>query len=215
MDKFGHQMTRIVPFGGEFLTDQTVSLQADARIENEGSLHYTLDGSEPNLQSPTYTDAITLQASCIIKARSFDANGHPIGFMNEAEFKKVEQLEYPSWYSSLLAGKYTGNSAKATSQALALEIHGALMVNISDDPDLIDASGGYNFGCFIKSIDRSKGKMWLDAELETAWIIQAVEGEKVQHINDFQALLKKYQGQEVTITAVRNYNSKQCKVQFP
>lgn len=215
MDKFGHQMTRIVPFGGEFLAEQKVSLQADARIKNEGSLHYTLDGSEPNLQSPTYTDLITLQASCIIKARSFDANGHPIGFMNEVEFKKVEQLEYPSWYSSLLAGKYTGNSPKAASQALALEIHGALMVNISDDPDLIDASGGYDFGCFIKSISGSKAKMWLDAELETAWIIQAVEGEKVQHINDLQALLKKYQGKEVTVTAVRNYNSKQFKVQFP
>jgi len=215
MNEFGHQMTRIIPFGGEFLVEITFTLVADARMKKDGSLHYTIDGSEPTILSPVYVNPIKLQHLTVVKSCSFDALGNPVGFANEATFKKVEHLEYPSWFSSLLAGKYMEPNIQTDNKALEQDIYGALMVNIADDPDLIDASGGYNFGCFIKSIDATKSKMWLDANLEKEWVIQQVNDLKVQNIADLESYLKKYQGQIVTITAVRNYSSKKFKVQFP
>ena len=88
-------------------------------------------------------------------------------------------------------------------------------MNIADDPDLIDASGGYNLGCFIKSLDPDKGKLWMDAGLERAWIIQRIDDDNVQNIVELKSCLKKYSGKKVTITAVRNYSSKTFEIILP
>lgn len=215
MDKFGHQMTRMLPLGGEFEEEVWVTLLPDFRMEEDGTLRYTIDGSEPGMFSPIYSDALKLQNSSTVKCRSFDANGFPLGFTCEAQFKKVENLEYPSWLTTLLAGKYTGSVGVSSISALESEVYGALLVNIADDPDLIDASGGYNSGCFIKALDHEKAKLWLDAGLDVTWIIQKIDNDPVQNIAELKLCLKKYSGKKVKITAVRNYISQTFKITLP
>ncbi len=213
MDDFGHQMTRIIPFGGEFSDEISVSLNPDARMKNDGTLRYTIDGSEPTIHSPIYSAPIQIQQTTLLKCSCFDALGNQIGFTNSAQFKKVEEVVYPGWLETLLAGKYEGDINEET-KVLTAEINGATMVNIADDPDLIDASGGYNFGCYIKSIDQTKGKIWLDAGLTSAWIIQGLNDDKIQNINELKLHMKKNSGKTVTIVAVRNYTEKKFKVKL-
>ena len=114
----------------------------------------------------------------------------------------------------MISGKYEGESI-ANTKALQKEVNGAVFINIADDPDLIDATGGYNFGCYIKMLDPKKGKMWLDAGLNKDWVIQKVNKHKVANISHLQKFLKKYSGQTVTITAVRDYGSKVFEVTIP
>ena len=184
MDEFGHQMTRIVPFGGDFEGEKDVTLIADKRAGVGAKIYFTLNGSEPTIYSTEYTVAIQLKNSTLIKARTFDANGIPVGFTTEANFTKVDELIYPSWYTTLIAGKYTKGGGNAANKAMEMEVHGALLVNIANDPDLIDATGGYNFGCYIKSLDEKKARTWQNAGLAPDWVIQQVNGEKVQNIAD-------------------------------
>ncbi|WP_372757748.1 right-handed parallel beta-helix repeat-containing protein [Mariniflexile sp.] len=215
MDAFGHQMTRIIPFGGDFSEKVEVVLKPDVRMKKGGSLRYTLGGSEPTIHSPVYSQPLTLKRSTILKARSFDQNGNPIDFTQEVVFTKVDKVEHPSWFQTLLDGKYSGDLSITEKKAAVEEILGAVMVDIADDPDLIDASGGYNFGCFIKSIDTEKGKLLLESGLKKEWIIQAINKEKVDNISGFKKLVNKYSGKHVTITAVRNYQTNTFKLKLP
>jgi len=215
MDEFGHQMTRILPFGGDFAERIEVALKPDIRIEDGGSLRYTLDGSKPTIHSPMYSSPILLTRSTIIKARSYDSKNNPIDFTQKAIFTKVDNVVHPSWYKTLLDGKYSSDHNKADKKAAVEEVLGAVMIDIADDPDLIDASGGYNFGCFIKSIDSEKGKMLLKAGLEKEWVIQAINKERVMHILDFKTHLNTYSGKKVNVTAVRNYQTKIFKLRLP
>jgi hypothetical protein len=51
MDEFGHKMTRILPFGGDFENETTVRLKADDNVGKKAKVFYTLDGSEPTMSS--------------------------------------------------------------------------------------------------------------------------------------------------------------------
>jgi hypothetical protein len=215
MDEFGHQMTRIIPFGGEFTEETTVELLADNRAAKDAKIHFTLDGTEPTVNSQAYKEAIKLQKTTLLKVSTFNENGIPIGFSTEANFQKVEELSHPSWLSTLIAGKYLESAGGPAIKALETEIQGALLVNIADDPDLIDATGGYNYGCYIKLLNKEKAKMWLEAKLDKDWVIQQVNNDRIQNIADLQKSLTKYQGQTVRLTAVRDYKSKTFKVKFP
>ncbi|GIZ09782.1 chitobiase/beta-hexosaminidase C-terminal domain-containing protein [Flavobacterium sp. UMI-01] len=213
MDQFGHQMTRITPYGGEFSTETTVSLQADKRADKNAVITYTLDGSEPTVHSKIYTQPFKLNQNTVVKSRTFDEQGIAVGVIAEASFVKVDEVVHPSWLSTLIAGNYEGK-ATVTKKAVEKEVAGAVMINIADDPDLIDATGGYDFGCYIKSIDVEKGKMWLDAKLEKDWVIQQVNGKRVQNIASLQKLLAEFKGKEVMLIAVRDYKEKKFKVKF-
>ncbi|WP_027470519.1 chitobiase/beta-hexosaminidase C-terminal domain-containing protein [Saccharicrinis fermentans] len=173
-----------------------------------------MDGSEPTIHSPLYSGTIKLTQSTHIKTQTFDSNGNPVGFTNEARFNKVNKVEYPSWYSTLLAGKYTGSQKKEATKAIKMMVNGALMVNIADDPDLIDASGGYNTGCFIRSIDPLKGKAWLDAGLSETWIIQQVNNNDVHNTSELQDILQENVGKTIHIKAVRNYGQNIFKIKL-
>lgn len=215
MNEFGHQMTRITPFGGDFSEKITVEITADKRITEGGKIFYTTDGSEPNIHSKEYKKAILFQESTLLKAQTFDVKGVPIGFVSETYFNKVDTVSYPNWYSTLMAGKFITTDKEKSKKALEMEIEGAILINIADDPDLIDATGGYNFGCYIKSLDPIKAKMWTDSQLEKDWVIQQVNGKKVQGIGQLQAYFKQFKGQKVTLTAARDYNTRKFEVKIP
>lgn len=213
MNQFGHQMTKIIPFGGEFSESVKVILEEDIRANKDAKIYYTLDGSEPNTNSLEYKKAILLQNTMVLKARTFDTHGNPIGFTNETTFNKVKEVTHPSWYSTLIAGKYEGYTT-SSKKKLEEEVEGALLINIADDPDLIDATGGYDYGCYIKSLNKNKVSIWIDAKLDKDWVIQEVNGEKVLNINDLKKYIKKYNGQKVTVTAARDYKQRKFSVEF-
>ena len=220
MDQFGHTMTRILPFGGDFENETIVSLKADIRAGKKSNIYYTTDGSEPTMSSIKYSEPFKINESTLLSARTFDSNGIPVGFTNEVEFTKVKKVTYPSWLATLLTGKYaeeTVAEGKTTKikKALQKEVNGALLINIADDPDLIDATGGYNFGCYIESLNPKKGQMWLDAGLNKDWVIQKLNKHKISNIAHLQKFLKEYSGQTVKITAVRDYGSKVFEVTIP
>ncbi|WP_405562440.1 chitobiase/beta-hexosaminidase C-terminal domain-containing protein [Polaribacter sp. Asnod6-C07] len=220
MDQFGHKMTRILPFGGDFENETTVRLKADDNAGKKAKVYYTIDGSEPTMSSLKYSEPFTINESILLRVRTFTAKGIPVGFTNEVEFTKVKRVTYPSWLATLLAGKYDGETVAVgktakTKKALKKEVKGALLINIADDPDLIDATGGYNFGCYIESLNPKKAKIWLDAGLKKDWVIQKLNQHKISNIAHLQKFLKKYSGQTVKITAARDYGSKVFELTIP
>jgi hypothetical protein len=215
MNEFGHQMTNISPLGGDFAGETSVVLKEDSRAGKGAKVCFTLDGSEPSIYSLEYTNPVRIQNSTLLKARTFNADGIPVGFIIEANFTKVEKVSYPSWYNTLMAGKYLGKDGGRTDTALEIEVLGALLVNIADDPDLIDGTGGYNYGCYIKSLDKSKAKIWMDSGLTKDWVIQQINGNKIQGIADLQKFMNQFKGELVTITAARDYGVKEFEVKLP
>ena len=140
-----------------------------------------------SISSLKYSEPFTINESILLRVRTFSSKGFPVGFTNEVEFTKVEKVTYPSWLATLLAGKYNGETVvegktSKTKKALQKEVKGALLINIADDPDLIDATGGYNFGCYIESLNPKKGQMWLDAGLKKDWVIQKLNKHKISNI---------------------------------
>ena len=215
MDSFGHEMTRIIPFGGDFSDEISVTLKKDVRANKKAKIYYTLDGTEPNQNSMLYEHPIQIRKSSTIKAITINPNGISLGFTNEVKFNKVNKVVYPSWYDTLLKGEYkVEGKLPSSKKALELEIEGAVMINIADDPDLIDATGGYNYGCYIKEIDSEKGKMWLDASLDRDWVIQKINGNIVKDIKTLQKLMRKHKGEQVTLIGVRDYREKEFKINF-
>ncbi|MEO9894153.1 chitobiase/beta-hexosaminidase C-terminal domain-containing protein [Aurantibacter sp.] len=209
MDNFGHQMTRAIPFGSEFENEIEIKLISDSRLGENGSIRYTTDGSEPTIKSRIYSHPLKFQKSVILKFRNFNTDGSAIGFVNSQEYKKVSKKSYPSWLGTLLSGKYEGLKEIIDKKPInVVEVYGASIINIADDPDLIDASGGYNTGCFIKSIDPKFGVNWVNSGLVNGWVIQAVNDEKVADTTSLISQLNKYKGSTVKIRAVRNYQEK-------
>jgi len=214
MDEFGHQMTRILPFGGDFTNETMVSLKPDINAQKNATIYYTTDGSEPSTSSSAYLKPFKINQSTIVKARTFNGDDIPVGFTAQAEFNKVKTVTHPSWLTTLIAGKYEGESVVIRA-ALQEEIKGATLINIADDPDLIDATGGYNFGCYIKELDPKKAKIWLDAGLNKDWVIQKVDGKKIQNIAHLKKSFRLNAGKKVMIIAARDYGRKEFEIKIP
>ncbi len=72
-------------------------------LEAPGKIHYTLDGSEPTLKSPVYTEPIEIRESCTLKARS-ERNGKLLervyakSFdLHKAMFRPIQVLTKHDW----------------------------------------------------------------------------------------------------------------------
>ncbi|MGD8241023.1 MAG: chitobiase/beta-hexosaminidase C-terminal domain-containing protein, partial [Armatimonadota bacterium] len=104
MDQFGHEQTRIEPFGGEFEESTEVTLRPDAR---GGRVRYTLDGRKPSPKSRLYRRPLTLAETVTVRAQTFE-DGLPVGFEATAVFTKVDRVEHPTWFQSLMAGRWVG-----------------------------------------------------------------------------------------------------------
>ncbi|RME94421.1 MAG: hypothetical protein D6766_05845, partial [Verrucomicrobia bacterium] len=102
MEHFGHEMTRIEPGPCEFEKEIEVTIRPDAR---GGVVHYTLDGSTPTPASPRYVGPLRITRTTTVRAGTFDAQGHPVGFADRATFTRVERVHRQSWLASLLAGR--------------------------------------------------------------------------------------------------------------
>jgi hypothetical protein len=70
---------------GEFVRALPVTLDG---VSPGLAVHYTLDGSDPTVASPVYTDPIIIERTTAIRARSFHG-GLPVSSITEARFFKV------------------------------------------------------------------------------------------------------------------------------
>lgn len=62
--------------------------------ENDVEIHYTTDGSEPDLNSPVYKDAVTLKESSLLKATAFK-DSQPVGKTVQGRFTKQAPTATP------------------------------------------------------------------------------------------------------------------------
>jgi len=147
MDRFGHQMTRIVPFGREFEKSITVTLRAD---ERGGEVRYTLDGGEPTTASPLCNSPLTVDKTATVTALTF-RDGVPVGFSTTATFTKVRKVVRPSWLQAVIDGAWTGEVAPTVAKTVTRAWLGAKLMDITDG-DLIDALGGIESGVFLVDV---------------------------------------------------------------
>ena len=71
----------------EFLDAQMIEIRA--RNDRYAQVHYTLDGSEPNLNAPLATQPITLSKSCTLRARAYD-QGRAAPRELRVEFRRID-----------------------------------------------------------------------------------------------------------------------------
>ena len=195
MDGFGHRMTRIAPFGGEFLDRIVITVTPDAR---GGEVRYTLDGSEVTAASPRYTQPLDVTATTWVHARTF-RDGRPLGFTESARFTKVAKLTRPSWLQVLTVGAAPGPKAqKPTTHAWL----GATLQPVAGDGDLIDATGGQDFGLFVREAPKKSAA--LRAGLRTSDVISTANGHPLRQWSDLERALREAAGEPVRLTVRRN-----------
>ncbi|WP_158281238.1 chitobiase/beta-hexosaminidase C-terminal domain-containing protein [Dyadobacter jejuensis] len=211
MDQFGHTMTKIGPFWKEFTGTLQISLTADKRGEK---VYYTTDGSQPSTGSQLYTQPFTIHESSLIKAATVDSQGKRVGPIQAEFYTKVDRVKYPSWYQTLLSGKTDWDFESYKFPQTNKHIDGLELINIQEVPDLIDASGGYATGCFVASIDTLGGEHWRKAGLRPHMIVQGMGTESIISTDDFEAALKKYAGQKVSVKTVYAYENQVFEVQL-
>jgi hypothetical protein len=74
----------------ELVFRETTSVSLSA-LKKSHAIHYTLDGSEPDLQSAKYTAPLTLNASCTLKAKAYTESGKASRTVSRT-FKKMAPL---------------------------------------------------------------------------------------------------------------------------
>lgn len=82
LEPVGVRPPTLQPDGGAFSEGLDVTVTHDDR---EAVLRYTLDGSSPNVDSPIYTEPLTLAATTRLRVRAFSADGQ-VSRPGEAEY---------------------------------------------------------------------------------------------------------------------------------
>ncbi|HUI29589.1 MAG TPA: GH92 family glycosyl hydrolase [Candidatus Acidoferrales bacterium] len=100
-------MPEIESTGGVFYDSTVVSLNSS---EAGSRIRYTLDGDEPDSQSPIYVAPVTIHKPCTLKAAAFSENSDQ-SMTSEAKF--VKSFYPPATYRYPFAAKYTGGGPMA------------------------------------------------------------------------------------------------------
>lgn len=69
------------PAGGNYQSAQNVNISTPTA---GASIHYTTDGSEPSLNSPLYSGAVTVSSTAVVKAKAFRSGFNPSSTASEA-----------------------------------------------------------------------------------------------------------------------------------
>ncbi len=86
-------------------------LQLDFRSRQEsGTIRYTLDGSDPTVNSPAAGRSLWIDQSTIVSARCFDGDQQPLGQLWRRSFERVD------FERNLTTGKPTAASSQATAK---------------------------------------------------------------------------------------------------
>lgn len=80
-----YEAPRIEALNGEFIEQMNVTLSTQSK---DLMITYTLDGSEPSVNSKRYIDPILVNSTTVVRARSFHAN-RPVSGISERKFTQV------------------------------------------------------------------------------------------------------------------------------
>ena len=210
MDQFGHQMTRIMNEQPKFEDSVDVTIRPDAR---GGQVHYTVDGSDPVATSPMYREPFRVDENVTVRALTFNAQGHSVGFEDRVSFEKVDKIKHQSWLASLLAGKFVPSNKPSGKEPevepRVFDWAEMKLVTISDFPDYIDASGGQPTGVFVESL--AKDSPALKAGIKEGDTIIRVNSTEVRQLEDLERALKKAKG-DFNLKVFRNYQHRNLKL---
>ncbi|MDF7799075.1 family 43 glycosylhydrolase [Pontiellaceae bacterium B1224] len=212
MDQFGHQMTRIMNSLHEFENECLVEIRPDAR---GGEVRYTLDGSEPTVNSALYTKPVKITQTTTVTANTFDEQGHAVGFADRVDFARVDQVVLQSWLASTIAQEYVAPVLAKAEKKQAVESKpmnwaGMTLVSIADYPDHIDASGGQASGAYITQLD--SGSAAEQAGLKEGDTLIAANGKDVDTLKDLQNVLNQ-KPKSITCKVFRGYKHYEFTIQ--
>jgi alpha-tubulin suppressor-like RCC1 family protein len=100
------------PAAGTFASTQTVTLNDTT---SGAIIHYTLDGSDPTLQSPIFAGPLTIAGSTTVKARAYKADRAPSAIATAAYTLNVGAVAMPTL--SVASGYYTTTRTVTVSDA--------------------------------------------------------------------------------------------------
>lgn len=88
--------------------EHTTSVRMEFALEG-AVIRYTMDGTDPSLQSPVYTQTVVLDKSCVLRAASFHAAYRPSEPV-EYRFFKQQWIESPDsmWLEQAPSVRYAG-----------------------------------------------------------------------------------------------------------
>jgi S1-C subfamily serine protease len=133
-----------------------------------------------------------------VRARTFRA-GRPVGFAESARFARVEKLTRPSWLQVLVAGPAL---AASTQKPKTHEWLGATLQPVAGDGDLIDATGGQDFGLFVRDLPKKSAAR--RAGLQASDVISACNGQPLRQWADLESILRAAAGQPLRLSVRRN-----------
>jgi S1-C subfamily serine protease len=134
----------------------------------------------------------------LVRARTF-RDGRPLGLTESARFTKVAKLTRPSWLQVLTSGATPrANGQKPTTHAWL----GATLQPVAGDGDLIDATGGQDFGLFVREAPKKSAA--LRAGLRTSDVISTANGQPLRQWSDLERALLEAGGEPVRLTVRRN-----------
>ena len=187
-----------------------MTIRPDAR---GGQVHYTVDGSDPVATSPIYREPFRVDENVTVRALTFDAQDHSVGFEDRVSFEKVDKIKHQSWLASLLAGKFVPSNKPSAKESevepRVFDWAEMKLVTISDFPDYIDASGGQPTGVFVESL--AKDSPALKAGVKEGDTIIRVNSTEVRQLEDLERALKKAKG-EFNMKVFRNYQHRNLKL---
>ena len=93
-------VTTVSPASGIYATDQTVTMSSPS-----GVIHYTLDGSNPKIASPTYSAPISITATTVVRAQVYEMGKAPGPIVTRTYFRGETQANLP--YISVVADPET------------------------------------------------------------------------------------------------------------
>ena len=92
------------------------------------------------------------------------------------------------------------------------EWNGATVINIQDDPDLIDASGGVDYGCYIKVLDKKNAHKLIDAGFKSYMTIRKLNGIIIYTIEDLERTLRQNRGKTLNFECIYGYDTVDIKL---
>ncbi|HVT12735.1 MAG TPA: glycoside hydrolase family 38 C-terminal domain-containing protein [Fimbriimonadaceae bacterium] len=149
----------ISPSGGSFndITQVTIS---SPLYHNRGGLHYTLDGSNPTAESPTYNGPISINDPTTIKAVEVDQNGHA----GEVAIVRVDV--------------HDTTPPKAVS-ATAIKALGLIRIEFSEPVDQVSAQAAVNYGSGTSVVGDPWAQLGPDGKTVTLKYSHPIDGDSI------------------------------------
>lgn len=198
MNQFGHLMTRIQPFGGQFADSTQIVLSADIRGMD---IRYTLDGTQPTQNSLAFSSPFYLDHSAMIRVQTFNGSAK-VGFEANAVFTKVDTVKAPSWFKTLVDGPAKSLQNGEVKAERKITWKGAVLTDITRG-DMVDAMGGFDAGVYMEDVPPLSEAFRLGFRVSDICI--QWNGRKIKNIKEFNESVNAKNLGAIKVTVIRRY----------